>query len=77
MNEDAEEHSAGQNLHEKHSVPAPLDNGNGKLVFSMYQNDVLTVLHTENISAQTYHTKGCPEFNILKKIFLFSTFIYL
>ncbi|XP_030276948.1 protein hinderin isoform X2 [Sparus aurata] len=29
VNEDAEEHSAGQNLHEKHSVPAPLDNGNG------------------------------------------------
>lgn len=59
MNEGAEEHSAAQNLHEKHSAPAPLDNGNGKLVFSMYQNDVLAVLHTKLSSAQTYHTKGC------------------
>ena len=56
MNEDTEEHPAGQNLHEKHPVPAPLDNGNGKLVFSMYQNDVLTVLHTEeHLSSNISH----------------------
>lgn len=29
------------------TVPAPLDNGNGKVVFSINLNNVLTVLHIE------------------------------
>ncbi|XP_036955986.1 protein hinderin isoform X1 [Acanthopagrus latus] len=34
VNEDTEEHPAGQNLHEKHPVPAPLDNGDGATEWS-------------------------------------------
>lgn len=41
--EDAEVHPAGQSLHQKHpqTVPTPLENGIGKLVFSINHNYVL------------------------------------